>query len=173
MRPVGLAGLIVSLVFCAIILSGAGTAAAQNATRVGETGFPIPRFVSLASEEINVRTGPGFEYPIKWVFGRKGYPVKIIDEFDVWRQIEDHEGETGWIHSRLLSSQRMVFIIDKIEPVRRTPQVNSRVVVRAEPGVVAELLYCREAWCLIEVAGTLGWVPAERVWGILSHEYGT
>ncbi|MEO1016680.1 MAG: SH3 domain-containing protein [Pseudomonadota bacterium] len=146
------------------------SALAQNATRIGETGFPIPRMVSLASNEINVRTGPGLEYPIKWVFGRKGYPVKIVDEFDVWRKIEDHEGEQGWVHSRLLTSQRMVFFKDQIEALRRTPELDSRIVVRAEPGVVGELLYCRETWCLTEIEGTLGWIQGDRIWGVLPHE---
>ncbi len=153
-----------------IVSAQIGQAQAQNATRIGEIGLPIPRMVSLASKEINVRTGPGPEYPIKWVFGRQGYPVKIIDEFDAWRQIEDHEGEQGWVHSRLLSSQRMVFFKDEIEPIRRAPEPDARVVVRAEPGVVAELFYCRAQWCLVELEDTLGWVQGDRVWGVLPYE---
>ena len=39
------------------------------------------RFVSLRSDEVNVRVGPGVRYPVKWVFRQKAIPVEIVQEY--------------------------------------------------------------------------------------------
>ena len=74
------------------------------------TGLPVPRFVSLGADRVNVRFGPGKQYPINWVFARKDLPVEIVAEFDTWRKIRDFDGEEGWIHSSLLSSRRTIMV---------------------------------------------------------------
>ena len=129
------------------------------------TGLPLPRFVSLAVDRVNVRFGPGKQYPINWVFARKGMPVEIIEEFDTWRKIRDYEGEEGWIHSSLLSSKRMVMITGDVRDLRRTPGPDARVVLRAEPGVIGQLFDCEENWCLIEIEGRRGWLQRSEFWG--------
>ena len=78
------------------------------------TGLPLPRFVSLAADRVNVRFGPGKQYPVNWVFARKGLPVEIIAEFDTWRKIRDYDGEEGWIHSSLLSSRRTIMVTGEV-----------------------------------------------------------
>ena len=55
----------------------------------------VPRFVSLRNSEVNLRTGPGNRYPIMWVYQEKGYPVEVIDEYELWRQIREVDGTTG------------------------------------------------------------------------------
>lgn len=129
------------------------------------TGLPLPRFVSLAVDRVNVRFGPGKQYPINWVFARKGMPVEIIEEFDTWRKIRDYEGEEGWIHSSLLSSKRMVMITGDVRDLRRTPGPEARVVLRAEPGVIGQLFDCEENWCRIEIDGRRGWLQRSEFWG--------
>ena len=129
------------------------------------TGLPLPRFVSLAVDRVNVRFGPGKQYPINWVFARKGMPVEIIEEFDTWRKIRDYEGEEGWIHSSLLSSTRMVMITGDVRDLRRTPGPDARVVLRAEPGVIGQLFDCEENWCRIEIDGRRGWLQRSEFWG--------
>ena len=129
------------------------------------TGLPLPRFVSLAVDRVNVRFGPGKQYPINWVFARKGMPVEIIEEFDTWRKIRDYEGEEGWIHSSLLSSKRMVMITGDVRNLRRTPGPDARVVLRAEPGVIGQLFDCEENWCRIEIDGRRGWLQRSEFWG--------
>src|SRR4030095_12903685 len=81
---------------------GAAHAAAPhtNAPRRG-SGLPIPRFASLRSDEVNVRTGPGTRYPVDWVFKRKGMPVEIVAEYENWRKIRDWKGARGWGHQRV------------------------------------------------------------------------
>jgi SH3-like domain-containing protein len=129
------------------------------------TGLPLPRFVSLAADRVNVRFGPGKQYPVNWVFARSGLPVEIIAEFDTWRKIRDFDGEEGWIHSSLLSSRRTIMVIGEVRSVRRTPSTTARVVLRAEPGVVGGLFDCEDTWCRIEIEGRRGWLQRSEFWG--------
>ena len=73
------------------------------------TGLPVPRFVSLRSAEVNVRTGPGTRYPVEWVFVKRDIPVEITAEFDTWRRIRDWEGTEGWVHQSMLSGKRAIW----------------------------------------------------------------
>ncbi len=141
--------------------------AAQEAARIGESGLPLPRFASLASDEVNMRTGPGSKYPIRWVYRRRGLPVKIVAESDQWRQVVDPEGERGWIHSSLLSRRHTVLVTgDGVAEVRRSPSADARVLLRIEPGVIVELVSCQDRWCLVDLEGDRGWLRRERLWGI-------
>jgi SH3-like domain-containing protein len=129
------------------------------------TGLPMPRFVSLGADRVNVRFGPGKQYPIDWVYARKGLPVEIIAEFDTWRKVRDYEEQEGWVHSSLLSSRRTIMVTGEIRELRRTPDPNARVVLRAEPGVVGSLFDCEENWCRIEIEGRRGWLQRSEFWG--------
>lgn len=145
-------------------------AGAAQAQKVGDSGLPLPRFVSLAGESINVRSGPGRNYPIRWVYSRPGLPVRIVEEFDAWRRIEDHEGDTGWIHGSLLSRRRTVIVTAEVAPLHRTPARDARVLLRAERGVVGRLLDCDASWCFLDVDGTRGWMERSALWGVLPDE---
>lgn len=141
--------------------------AAAPARAIGPSGLPLPRFASLASKEVNVRTGPSTDYPIRWVYERADLPVKIVEEFDVWRRIEDPDGETGWAHSSLLQLRRTVLVRGKeAQAMRRSPDTNARVVARVEPGVIGSLVGCEGAWCRIEAGGERGWLPRAVLWGV-------
>ena len=129
------------------------------------TGLPLPRFVSLAAERVNVRFGPGKQYPVNWMFARQGLPVEIIEEFDTWRKIRDHDGEEGWVHSSLLSSRRTIMVIGEVRSLRRTPSTDAREVLRAEPGVIGDLFDCEETWCRVEIEGRRGWLQRSEFWG--------
>ena len=79
-------------------------AAAQDATAsldsaaMGDSGLPLPRFVTLKADRVNVRRGPSGEHQVSWVFTRKGLPVEIVAEFEHWRRIRDSEGAEGWVY---------------------------------------------------------------------------
>lgn len=134
------------------------------------TGLPVPRFVSLGSNQVNLRYGPGRDYPISWVLARKGLPVEIIAEFDTWRKVRLHDDDEGWVHASLLSSRRTVVIEGGIAELRRTPTDDARVVLRAEPGVIGELLDCEQDWCRVEIEGRRGWLRRDAFWGIQPGE---
>lgn len=137
---------------------------------VRRTGLPVPRFVSLGTNEANVRTGPGRSYPIDWVFLRRGMPVEITAEFDTWRRIRDWEGSAGWVHQSLLSGRRTVIVVGTERLLRRDPLPDAPPVARVEPGVVGPVLTCEDAWCEVELDGHAGWLAREALWGVYDDE---
>lgn len=140
----------------------------------GGTGLPIPRFVSLRSDKVYVRSGPALRYPIKWIYKREHMPVEIVQEFENWRKVRGIEGEEGWIHQSLLSGERTVMIktgeADQLIPMREGFNVGARMIAKAEPMVVADLDKCSGDWCRIEADGYRGWVERNFLWGIYEDE---
>jgi SH3-like domain-containing protein len=159
------------IVLVAVGLLGAQPGFSQAESQPGRTtGLPLPRFVSLDADPVNVRFGPGRQYPINWVFARQGLPVLIVAEFDNWRKIRDHEGKEGWIHSSLLSSRRTFMVSGQIRELRRTASPDARIVLRAEPGVIGDLLDCEGDWCHVEIEDRRGWLQRSEFWGVLPDE---
>ena len=144
--------------------------AAPTSGGEGEPAEKLPRFVSLRSDQVNLRVGPGENYPIEWVLTRKEMPVEIIKEFEHWRMIHDWQGTKGWVHERMVSGKRTVAVKGGIRALHRLPDPASQIVARAEPGVFAHLIECRGAWCRIEVAGISGWLLRGDVWGVYPNE---
>lgn len=135
------------------------------------TSLPMPRYVSLAVDEVNMRTGPGKQFPVKWVYQRKGLPVEIILEFDNWRKIRDHEGEEGWVHHSLLSGKRTVVIAaGQRVNLLRDPRIDAPAVAYLDSGVVPVLDDCREEFCNLEIKGYSGWVERKYIWGVYADE---
>jgi SH3-like domain-containing protein len=135
-----------------------------------EKALPVPRFVSLKESKVNLRAGPGERYPIDWVFTKKGLPVEILQEYDVWRKVRDAEGSVGWVHERLVSGARTVIVTGAIRTLHADPDAASAPVARAEPGVVARLLECRGPWCRVEAQDIKGWLKRDEVWGVFADE---
>lgn len=135
-------------------------------TRGAVTDLPLPRYVTLKSNEGNVRRGPGLAHRIDWVFKRAGMPLKITAEFENWRRVEDAEGAGGWIHYSLLSGTRSVLVAQDMAEFRAAPQSDAPVVAQAERGVVARLLECSALWCRIAADGERGWVVKTALWGV-------
>src|SRR6516165_1372374 len=92
-----------------------------------EAGQKLPRFVSLRSDQVNLRVGPGENYPIEWVLTRKEMPVEIVKEFENWRMIRDWQGTEGWVHERMLSGKRAVAVKGGIRALHRLPDPASEV----------------------------------------------
>ena len=135
-----------------------------------EKALPLPRFVSLREDEVNLRSGPGERNPIDWVLTRKGMPVEILQEFDVWRKIRDAQGSEGWVHERMVSGARTVMVTGAIRTLHADPDSASPAVARAEPGVIGDLLECRDTWCRIDAQHIKGWVQRSEVWGVYAAE---
>lgn len=153
-----------------LALSLLAASALNSPNAVAESGFEVPRFVSLRSGEVNVRTGPGRRYPILWVFQRRYLPVEIIAEFETWRRIRDREGAVGWVHQSTLTGRRSVIVSQRTRTLRRKPAADAPAVARAEAGVIAHLLKCRGAWCRIETEGYKGWLMRTGLWGVYPDE---
>jgi SH3-like domain-containing protein len=161
------------LAFCALAVAlSAPLAPAQERAR--GTGLPLPRFVSLKSDEVNVRRGPGQEYEVAFKYVRTGLPVEITQEFDTWRKVRDSEGAEGWIFHSLLSGERTALIApwDKAGPfpayVDSDPETS--VVAYLEPKVIVDVERCTGTWCHIVVKGYDGWIEQDRLWGVYPNE---
>src|SRR5690606_807199 len=138
--------------------------------RGGPSGLPVPRCASLGAHELTRRSGPGTRYPITWVYARKGLPMRVEAEFDIWRKVRDRDGEVGWVHGSLLSGRRNVIIVGEGPEGTQTlfdkPHPAAEPVLRAEDGVIGELLECSQGWCRIRINGKRGWVPELGLWGV-------
>lgn len=174
------------------VLLGVSPAHAQSntigtATKPGPTGLPIPRFVSLKADRVNVRQGPNQDHKVSWVYRRVGLPVEIIAEFEHWRQIRDSEGATGWIFHTLLSGRRTVLVLpwikagqDKTAPSQgaapeqaqlyEAPSATSKKIIAAAPGVLGNVLSCTRNWCRLAVGEYRGWIEQEKLWGVYKDE---
>ena len=135
-----------------------------------ETKLPIPRFVSLRSNEVNLRTGPGTIYPVEWVFVRRGLPVEVVAEFDVWRRIRDWQGTMGWVHQSMLDGRRTARITGADRELHSEPAEAGSIVVRLAPGVIGRLLECEATWCKIDAEGYRGWLKRDEFWGTYPDE---
>ena len=166
------------LAFCLVALLPAcisvPTAQAQESESVPgmapPTGLPVPRFVSLRSAEVNVRTGPGTRYPVDWVFVKRDIPVEITAEFDTWRRIRDWEGTEGWVHQSMLSGKRAMVVLGDVRTLRRAAGESAGGLAKVEPGVAGKLLHCQTNWCEVNVGGYRGWLQKSEFWGVYPAE---
>ncbi|MBV8170293.1 MAG: SH3 domain-containing protein [Alphaproteobacteria bacterium] len=139
--------------------------------QAADSALPVPRFVSLRSDEVNVRTGPGVRYPIDWVFQRKTMPVEVLAEVDTWRKVRAADGTEGWVHQSMLTGRRTAMVTGRdVLTLRKRNASDADAVAMLEPGVIGNLLECRDAWCRLEIAGNKGWLPRDTLWGVLPSE---
>lgn len=154
----------------AITLVMMGAASQAETVRGPSTGLPIPRYVSIKGNESNLRRGPGFEYPIDWVYRLEGMPVMIIGESGHWRKVEDMFGERGWLHFQLLSGRRNgIITVDRAE-MRDKASEDAPVIAILEQNVLFHITACTQNWCHGEVENRDGWLPKTVFWGVSSDE---
>jgi SH3-like domain-containing protein len=137
------------------------------------TGLPLPRFVSLKTDEVNLRSGPGLRYPIEWVYKRRDLPVEIQREFEVWRLVADSEGVKGWVHQATLVGRRTFVVQGAAEQtIRDDAKPDASPVARLKPGVVGRIRSCeaKADWCQVQVGEYRGWLPRAAFWGSYSGE---
>ncbi len=161
----------------AVSLSVTGSAGAGPAVRAGPgqevgpvTRLPIPRFVSLKTDEANVRRGPSMSQRIDWVYKARGMPLEVIGEYGNWRRVRDRDGVGGWVHYSLLSGVRTVIVEEDMLPLyqRRDPQ--GPVNAYLEAGVIARVEKCGPVWCRLSAGGKRGWTTHAGLWGLRAGE---
>lgn len=133
---------------------------------LAKTNLPIPRFASLRAERVNLRVGPGTEYPIDWVIIRPNLPVQIVAEYETWRQIKDSEGTMGWVHQSMLSGKRHVIIRQDLCKLMSSCERNARPLAKLKAGLVCKMKKCKSGYCQIQTGSYKGWVPIEATWGV-------
>lgn len=135
------------------------------------TGLPIPRFVSLKTDDARMRVGPGTQYKIAWVYHERGMPMEVLDEYSNWRQVRDPYGSTGWMFHTLLSGVRHALIAPwakKPLPLFSDPRHKSPVVAKLAPSVLVRVSECNGKWCRIDVShhAMAGYFPQTDLWGV-------
>jgi len=154
------------------------SARAQQTDQIGQTGkvsgLPLPRFVSLKSDRVNLREGPAKDHRTTWIFERAGLPVEITAEFETWRKIRDSEGTEGWVLHSLLSGRRTALIApwkkDQVFTLFSRPSKTSSPTARLQPGVIASVKTCDGIWCRITGEGFDGYVEQADLWGVYANE---
>jgi SH3-like domain-containing protein len=150
-----------------LLVAALGPAAAADE----DAALKVPRFVSLHSDKVNLRAGPGRQYPIEWVLTKKDMPVEIIAQFEHWRRIRSWDGTVGWVQEHMVAGRRYV-VVGKggAHPVYQQPDPALAEIARAEPGVLARLIECRGAMCRIETDDIAGWMRRTDIWGVYPDE---
>ncbi|WP_257167696.1 SH3 domain-containing protein [Bradyrhizobium sp. SRS-191] len=158
-------------VLLACLLDGAALA---KDSVLPASGLPVPRYVSLKSDHVNVRAGPTKDNDVAWVYTRSGLPVEITAEYENWRRVRDSEGSEGWVYHSLLSGRRTAVVTmknkDDLAPIYDSADATSAVTARLQAGVVAQVKKCGNGWCRVLGNGFEGWIQQQRLWGVYADE---
>ena len=162
-----------AVVLGASLCLGVISASAQQAGSA--TGLPVPRYVSLKSDHVNLREGPSKDHATKWIYQRAGLPVEITAEYETWRRIRDSEGAEGWVLHSLLSGKRTVLISPWKKntpplPLHVEAREDSAITAKLAPGVVAGVKKCDGDWCRLKGEGYDGFMSQTNLWGVYPGE---
>jgi len=134
---------------------------------INGSGLKIPRMISLKNSLTYMRSGPGKEFPVKFEFKKKGYPLKIIAEYNNWRKVTTFNNITGWMHTQLLSSVR-TGLITRTTMLKIIPSNSANTLAKLLPNLLIKIKKCQEDWCKIEIVKRkifIGWVKKDDIWG--------
>lgn len=132
---------------------------------------PTPYMASIASGRAMMRSGPGQNFPGRWLYVRRDLPIRVHRIYREWREIEDPDGTRGWMLVSLLSDQRTAIVRGEgLATMHESPDDNGAVRFRAEPNVVGRVSRCREGWCWFDVRGRSGYIRTDRIWGVERNE---
>lgn len=151
----------------AVILLALGAASVTAQVNLRKT----PYWASISAGEARMRTGPGRNYPASWLYERAGLPVKVVEVYPGWRKVRDPDGAEGWMIGNLISDQRMAMVNgSSVVVLRDAPNPGSKILWRAEPGVIGRVTHCGAGWCKIDVKGRGGFVETSHLWGVDASE---
>ena len=122
-------------------------------------------FLSLKNNEVNLRQGPSFEYPIKLIYKKKYLPVIILGRSETWRHIKDFENNSGWIHISQLSKKKSAINIKKNSILYKKSTIYSKPIAKLESGRLVLIKRCKEKWCKITTGDFKGWILESSLWG--------
>ncbi|WP_218939314.1 SH3 domain-containing protein [Wolbachia endosymbiont of Atemnus politus] len=122
-------------------------------------------FLSIKSNRVNMRTGPGFHYPVKWIYTCKNLPLKVTEEFENWKKVCDINEDCGWIKSNLLSSKHYVMIKEDTYGYQKQ-STDSKIIMKIDKSVIMGIERCSEKWCLLSSTKRKAWVQKEHIYGV-------
>ena len=124
-------------------------------------------FLTLRNEEVNLRQGPSFDYPVKIFYKKKYLPVLVQDKSDNFRKIRDHENNSGWIHISQLSKKKAAIVIDDDIILFSNSTIYSNPIAILKKGRLVKIKKCKKNWCKIVTSEFKGWIKKESLWGLL------
>ena len=122
------------------------------------------KFLSLKKNKVNVRYGPTFDSPIKYIYTKKNLPVRQIDKKENFRRIIDIKNNSGWIHSSQLKPSNSIIIL-KTKVLFKRPSKFSKPIIRLEKGRLLIVKNCLDNWCNVKTEKYIGWIEKENIWG--------
>ncbi|WP_029724448.1 SH3 domain-containing protein [Sphingomonas sp. UNC305MFCol5.2] len=125
-----------------------------------------PYWVSIDVDKAHLRTGPGRNYPVSWLYKRRDLPLKVLDIYGEWRKVEDPGGTQGWMLRNFLDERRTAIVVGGVTELRSAPQLDAHINWRVEPGVVGAISKCADNWCRFDVGGRTGYVEQSHIWGV-------
>jgi SH3-like domain-containing protein len=154
------------------VTAPAAPAKPEEAEKPAGTGLPVPRFAALRSDDVNLRAGPGFRYPIAWVYKRRYLPMEIEREFEVWRLVQDPDGIRGWVHQATLTGLRTFMVQGEDATLRAEPKDDAAAVAILKVGVIGRIRSCDAGsdWCRMQVGDYRGYLKRSQFWGALPNE---
>ncbi len=143
----------------------------SNAEIGKETGLEIPRYVSLKSNDSNIRVGPSKNYPIKIKYIKNNYPLKVLEEYAEWRKVEDCKNNIAWIHKSLISGTRTGIVLSNDnKTIKLLNTLNGNVIGEIGKGNIVFLEKCKIDWCLVSFGNYKGWIDKKYIWGVKEKE---
>ena len=121
-------------------------------------------FLMLKNNKVNVRYGPGFDYPIKYIYKKKNLPIKVIDKKENFRRIIDFKNNSGWIHASQLKKAKS-FILLEDQLLFSKPTKYSKPIIRIAKGRLLLIKKCKKNWCRVKTEEYMGWLKVENIWG--------
>ena len=129
-----------------------------------QSSYANDKFLMLKNDKVNVRYGPSFDYPIKFVYKKIQLPIKVIDKKENFRRIIDHKNNSGWIHiSQLRKSKSFVALKKKI--LFKNPSKFSKPLAKIDKGRLLIVKKCENNWCKIQTEEFNGWIDKKNIWG--------
>ena len=122
-------------------------------------------FLSLKNNEVNLRQGPSFEHPIKFIYKKKYLPLIILDESETWRKIMDFDNNSGWIHISQLSKKKSGINKKENSIIYKKPTIYSEPLARLESGRLLLISKCKKKWCKVKTGNFNGWIIKKNIWG--------
>ena len=123
------------------------------------------KFLSLKNNEVNLRQGPSFKYPIKLIYKKKYLPVLILDTSETWRKIKDFNNNYGWIHVSQLSKKKTALNFKNNSVLYKNPTIYSKPIAKLESGRLVLIKKCNQKWCKISSGEFIGWINKSFLWG--------
>ncbi len=160
--------------FAALLAFASAAAPTHASNETTANSLPVPRFVSIKADRVDVRGGPDKDHEVSFIFTRVGWPVEIIAQSENWRRIRDSDGTEGWVYHSLLSGKRTAAVQLKqktdLAPLYSKPDAKSPLMAQLAVGVLGTVKTCNGSWCHIIGQTFDGWIEQNDLWGVYPNE---